>query len=68
MPAGGVARAPAGRPAERRRSHRGVGWLVSAALFIAVLGVLNVIYGIAAISRSTFHMKDAPYLVGDLEA
>lgn len=66
--AGGVDRAPAPRPAERRRDDRGVGWLVSAALVIAVLGVLNVIYGIAAISRSTFYVRDAKYLFGDLNA
>jgi hypothetical protein len=66
--AGGVERAPAPHPVARRpsRDDRAVGWVVSAALVLAVLGVLNVMYGIAAISRSTFYVRDARYMFGDL--
>ena len=55
-------------PAEPRptRRDRGIGWMVSAALIIGLAGTMNAIYGIAAISRSTFYVQDARYVVGDL--
>jgi hypothetical protein len=49
-------------------SDRRVGWLVFAAVVIAVLGVLNVVYGIAAISSSTFYASGAKYILGNLSA
>jgi hypothetical protein len=54
--------------AERRPARRdgGVGWMVSAALIIGLAGTMNAIYGIAAISRSTFYVQDARYVIGDL--
>jgi hypothetical protein len=55
-------------PAEPRppRRDRGIGWMVSAALVIGLAGTMNVIYGIAAISRSAFYVQDARYVFGDL--
>jgi hypothetical protein len=60
--------ASAAGPAERRpaRRDRGIGWMVSAALVIGLAGTMNAIYGIAAISRSTFYVENARYIVGDL--
>jgi hypothetical protein len=47
-------------------SERGSGWVTFAGVMILVLGVVNVIYGIAAISNSTFYVADAKYIVSDL--
>jgi hypothetical protein len=56
---------PAPRPSNR--ADRGIGWLVFAALMVGVAGVLNTIYGIAAVSSSSFYVRDAKYVLGDLE-
>ena len=37
----------------------GPGWLLFAGIMIVVVGVLNIIYGIAAIDNSTFFVNDA---------
>jgi hypothetical protein len=47
-------------------SESGSGWVTFAGVMILVLGVVNVIYGIAAISNSTFYVADAKYIVSDL--
>lgn len=44
-----------------------VGWLVFAAIVLALVGVLNGIYGIAAIATSSFYAQDARYVFGNLE-
>ena len=44
----------------------GEGWVLFAGITIAVLGVMNVIYGIAAISKSTFFVGDAKYVFSNL--
>lgn len=45
----------------------GDGWVLFAGITIAVLGVMNVIYGIAAVSRSTFFVGDAKFVFSDLK-
>ena len=59
---------PPDAPAEPRppRRESGIGWMVSAALVIGLAGTMNAIYGIAAISRSSFYVQDARYVLGDL--
>jgi len=47
-------------------ADRGSGWVTFAGVMILVLGVMNVIYGIAAIDNSTFYVADAKYIVSDL--
>lgn len=42
------------------------GWVTFAGLMLLLLGVMNVIYGIAAISNSTFYVADAKYILSDL--
>jgi hypothetical protein len=42
------------------------GWVTFAGVMIVVLGVMNTIYGIAAISNSTFYVADAKYILSDL--
>jgi hypothetical protein len=47
------------------RRH-GAGWVVFAGLMICLVGVLNVIYGIGAISDSRFFVEDATYILSGL--
>ena len=47
---------------------RGYGWLVFAGALLVMLGVMNIIEGIAAISRSHFFVANAQYVFGDLKA
>jgi uncharacterized membrane-anchored protein len=53
----------------RRTSYdeeRGQGWIVFSATLLLTLGTLNVIDGIAAISKAHFFVLDARYVFGDL--
>ena len=54
------------RNAARARHPGGDGWIIFAGIMIGMLGVLNVIYGIAAISTSSFFVQDARYIISDL--
>src|SRR3954463_176320 len=60
------ATAPAHRAAERD-ADRGVGWMVFAAVMLAMGGLLNGIYGIAAIASSKFYAGGVTYVIGDLK-
>ena len=44
----------------------GKGWVVFAACMLGLVGVLNVIYGIGAISDSKVYVKDATYVFANL--
>jgi hypothetical protein len=46
---------------------QGAGWVLFAGIMLLVAGVLNVIYGIAAISKSSFFVADQKYIVSDLK-
>jgi hypothetical protein len=48
--------------------ERGYGWIVFAATMLGILAVMNIIEGIAAISRSHFFVGNAHYVFGDLKA
>lgn len=61
-------RAPA-RAAGRSEAHaseRGSGWVMFAGVMLAIIGVMNVIYGIAAIDNANVYVGDARYVFGDL--
>lgn len=45
---------------------RGYGWLVFAGIMLMMAGILNFIYGIAAISNSHFYVANAHYVISDL--
>jgi hypothetical protein len=45
---------------------RGGGWLAFAGIMIVIAGVLNVIWGIAAIDSATFFIEDERYILSDL--
>ena len=44
----------------------GRGWVLFAGIMLAIIGVLNVAYGIAAVSDSRFYVRDVAYVVGSL--
>jgi hypothetical protein len=48
-------------------SERAVGWLVFSAIVLAPTGVLNGVYGVAAIASSDFYVGDAEYVLGGLQ-
>ena len=50
----------AGEPA------KGAGWLLFAGIMFVIVATLNVIWGIAAVSNSTFFVNDAKYILSDL--
>ena len=54
------------RPAESAYELEGQGWVTFAGVMILLVGVMNVIYGIAAIDSSTFFVQDAKYVLSDL--
>ncbi len=43
------------------------GWVVFAGTMLAIVGCLNIIYGIAAISNSSFFVNDAQYVISSLK-
>jgi hypothetical protein len=48
--------------------ERGQGWVIFAAALLLTIGTLNVIDGIAAISRAHFYVAGAHYVFGDLKS
>jgi hypothetical protein len=44
----------------------GEGWLLFAGIILAIVGVLNIIYGIAAIGDSSFFVEDTRYILAGL--
>ncbi len=55
------------RSQERMGEAEGPGWLLFATVMIVIAGVLNVFWGIAAISNSKFFAQHATYVVSDLK-
>ncbi len=47
---------------------RGLGMVVFAGALLAMIGMFNLLDGIAAIAKSSFFIGDARYVVGDLRA
>jgi hypothetical protein len=44
----------------------GKGWVLFAGIMLAIVGVLNVAFGIAAVSDSKFYVRDVAYVIGNL--
>jgi hypothetical protein len=59
--------APSRRAAEYDSPDRGAGWVAFAGIMIGLVGVINVIYGIAAISNSKFYFHNVEYVFSDLK-
>ena len=60
-PGNGAARADAGYDEDR-----GLGWVVFAGIMLSIVGILNIVYGIAAIDKSAFFTANAKYVITDL--
>jgi hypothetical protein len=63
---GGAATRPATGDRYETAGPAGYGWVVFAATMVAIVGSLNVIYGIAAISDSRFYARDVTYIISNL--
>ncbi len=50
-----------------RGDEKGVGWITFAGIMLMVAGVLNVIYGIAAVDNSKFFIHETQYILSDLK-
>ena len=48
------------------QEESGPGWLLFAGIMVVIVGVLNVIYGIAAIGNSSFFVNDQKYILSNL--
>ncbi|HEU4974889.1 MAG TPA: hypothetical protein VFT50_07330 [Baekduia sp.] len=55
-------RAEAGEP----YAEEGSGWLMFAGIMLAIMGTMNVVYGIAAIDSANFYVANARYVFSDL--
>lgn len=53
-------------PAENMEAANGGGWLAFASIMIVIAGVLNIIWGIAAIGNSKFFTQNATYVLSSL--
>jgi hypothetical protein len=51
---------------EPRYDDRGDGWVLFAGIMLLLVGCLNVIDGIAAVSNSSFFVDDARYIISGL--
>lgn len=49
-----------------RDESRATGWWFFAAIILGIAGILNVIYGIAAIDKASFLVNDQRYILGEL--
>ena len=58
----------AARYERRPVEDKGSGWVTFAGALLAILGTLNIIYGIAAISDSRVYVGDQTYVFGDLNS
>jgi hypothetical protein len=54
------------RRPDRYDDDTGSGWIAFAAIMLLILGVLNFIYGIAAVDAANFYVRDAQYVISDL--
>lgn len=61
-----AAAGPTAPTAAERPREPGHGWVAFAGTVLMVIGVLNVIYGIAAISNSHFYVNGARFVFSDL--
>jgi hypothetical protein len=59
---------PASRPTKSAYEIEGQGWVLFAGIMILILGIMNVVYGIAAIDKSTFFIQDAKFVVAELNS
>lgn len=44
----------------------GRGWIIFAGAMLALVGIINLVYGIAAVGNSHVYVRNAEYVIGDL--
>jgi hypothetical protein len=54
------------RAIEYEVEQHGLGWVTFAGAMLAIIGVLNIVYGIAAIDHAHFFTRNANYVFGSL--
>jgi hypothetical protein len=54
------------RPAERYDADDGAGWAMFAAIMLTIAGILNFVYGLAAVDSANFYADNAKYVISDL--
>ena len=64
----GIGNNEASRDGGRHAEGKGFGLIAFAAVVLAVVGIMNLIEGIAAIARSHVFVANAHYVIGDLRA
>jgi hypothetical protein len=65
---GSQAEPPAGYPRyDDNEAEHGYGWVMFAGVLLLMLGTLNFIEGVAAISNSHFFVHDTHYILGSLK-
>ena len=55
-----------GASSTRYTADTGYGWVIFAGSMLLIVGILNVIYGIAAIDDANFFVNGANYVISDL--
>jgi hypothetical protein len=58
--------APGGKERQMDETAKGAGWLMFAGIMVLIAGILNVIWGIAAIDSANFFVEDERYIFSDL--
>ena len=58
--------APSARADAVYDEDRGLGWIVFAGIMLSIVGILNIVYGIAAIDDANFYAAGANYVITDL--
>jgi hypothetical protein len=56
----------AGGATPRGAEVQGMGWVLFAGIMLLVAGILNIIYGIAAIDDSSFFVHNTKYIISNL--
>ena len=54
------------QPSYATGPEAGYGWVIFAGTMLMIVGVLNIVYGIAAIGNSSFFVNDAKYVISSL--
>jgi uncharacterized membrane protein (DUF2068 family) len=52
---------------ENSEPAHGFGWVLFAGIMLMIVGSLNVLLGVAAVSNSAFYVHDANYILSDLK-
>jgi hypothetical protein len=66
MPDTGTQEATRSATAQGAYDKAGGGWILFAGIMLMLVGLLNVIWGIAAVGNSSFFVNDTRYILSDL--